>query len=110
MAHLWTQQEMKQLAQVFRMARITLTLVKYHIMDGLEQFSWTVAKLDKKEKSETESTMPNHFAKRLSESSIPVWAAKLEEKPIDPDRNLTDNQKQSILHCMRPLLGCQEWV
>ena len=70
----------------------------------------TAAKPDKKEKSETQSTMPNHSMKRPSESSIPALTAKLEERAIDPDGNLADNQKQSILCCVCPLLGCQEWV
>ena len=70
----------------------------------------TAAKLDKKEKSETESIMPDHSMKRPSESSIPVLAVKLEERAIDLDRNLTDDQKQSIPCCVCPLLGSPEWV
>ena len=59
-----------------------------------------MAKLDKKEKSETDSIMPNHPVKRPSESSIPVLAAKLGEGQLIPiEISLAIKNNQSHIAC-----------
>ena len=65
--------------------RMTLTLVNYHITDGLK-VDWflTVAKLDKEEKVRQGLLSPMIFPKRHSKISVAIFTPKL-EKDDDSD-------------------------